>query len=192
MEFENRHSDNGIIVEIQAGKEDALRRIYPLYLPDFKKWAKKYFKCTDDDLNDAYQEALVALYRNVLTGKLVELKASLKTYLFAIAYRQLYRQIHKNRHIQQLSELPDAQFAHDTHFLQELIQQEAYHEQQTFLRQAINQLPETCQKILELFFYQNLSITQIKEAYSYASENSVSVQKSRCLKSLRDIIEKKA
>lgn len=191
MESHSRHIDNDIIAEIKHQGEAALRRIYPLYLPDFRQWAKKCFKCTDDDVNDAYQEALVALYRNVLTGKLVELKAALKTYLFAIGYRQLQRQLSKNKHLQQLSDLPDFQLPDDSHFLQELIQQETYHEQQTFLRQSINKLPDTCQKILEAYFYQGLSITQIKETYNYSSENSVSVQKSRCLKSLRDIIEAK-
>ncbi len=191
MESQNRHIDNDIIDDIKREREAALARIYPLYLPHFRQWAKKCFKCTDEDVDDAYQEALVALYRNVLTGKLVELKAALKTYLFAIGYRQLQRQLSKNKHLLQLSDLPDLQLSEDTHFLQELIQQETYHEQQTFLRQGIGKLPETCQKILEAYFYQGLSITQIKEMYNYSSENSVSVQKSRCLKSLRNILEDK-
>ena len=41
----------------------------------------------------------------------------------------------------------------------------------------------------ELFFYQGHSIPKIREILNYQSENSVSVQKSRCLKSLRDILE---
>ncbi len=184
-----KHIDNQIIDEILAGRETTLRRIYPLYAVEFKAWARRYFKCSEADLTDAYQEALVAFYRNVVSGRLTILTASLKTYLFAIGYRQLRRAVQRNKKIELLAEPTESDLPHDPHFLQLLIEDEEYQSQRQHLAHAVAQLSPSCQNVLELFFYQGYSIPQIKEILNYQSENSVSVQKSRCLKCLRDILE---
>lgn len=184
------HIDNNIIAELKASQETTLRRIYPLHAAAFKAWARQYFKCSDADLTDAYQEAVIAFCRNVSTGKLTELRSSFKTYVFVIGYRYLRRSILKQKSTELIAELPDNQLPNDPHFLENLIAEEDYQQQRTYLQNAIGQLSPSCQRVLELFFYQGLSIPQIKDALNYESENSVSVQKSRCLKGLRDIIEK--
>lgn len=184
-----KHSDTHIIAEILHGRETALRRIYPLYALEFKAWARRYVQCSEADLTDAYQEALIAFYRNIVTGRLAILNSSLKTYLFAIGYRQLRRAIQHNSQNKLVSEIADIDLPHDPHFLQLLIEDEEYQAQRQYLAEAVAQLSPSCQQVLELFFYQGYSIPQIKEVLNYQSENSVSVQKSRCLKSLRDILE---
>jgi RNA polymerase sigma factor (sigma-70 family) len=185
----NPHSDNNIIAEILDGRETTLRRIYPLYAAEFKVWARRYVTCTEADLTDAYQEALVAFYRNIVGGRLTNLTSSMKTYIFAIGYRQLRRAMRDNHKISLVGEPSEADLPHDPHFLQLLIEQEEYQAQKQYLGQAFEQLSPACQKVLELYFYQGLSIPQIKEELNYQSENSVSVQKSRCLKSLKEILE---
>lgn len=185
----NSHADNNIIAEILDGRETTLRRIYPLYAAEFKAWARRYVTCTEADLTDAYQEALVAFYRNIVAGRLTNLTSSLKTYIFAIGYRQLKRAMRQQQKIQFVIEPPEADLPKDPHFLQLLIEEEDYQAQKTHLGSAIEQLSPSCQKVLELFFYQGYSIPQIKEQLNYQSENSVSVQKSRCLKALKEILE---
>lgn len=184
-----KHIDNQIIGEILSGRETTLRRIYPIYATEFKAWARRFFKCSDDELTDAYQEALIAFYRNIVTGQLTELTASLKTYLFVIGFRHLRRAMQRHSKTTLVAELPEHELPNDPHFLQNMIEEEDYQAQRKLLSGALARLPESCQKVLELFFYQGHSIPKIKEILNYQSENSVSVQKSRCLKSLRDILE---
>jgi RNA polymerase sigma factor (sigma-70 family) len=185
----NPHSDNKIIAEILEGRETTLRRIYPLYAAEFKAWARRYVTCSEADLTDAYQEALVAFYRNIVGGRLTHLTSSMKTYIFAIGYRQLRRAMRDNHKISLVDEPSETDLPHDPHFLQLLIEQEDYQAQKQYLGHALEQLSPACQKVLELYFYQGLSIPQIKDELNYQSENSVSVQKSRCLKSLKEILE---
>jgi RNA polymerase sigma factor (sigma-70 family) len=185
----NPHTDNAIIAEILAGRETTLRRIYPLYAAEFKAWARRFVVCSEADLTDAYQDALIVFYRNVISGKLTGLTSSLKTYLFAIGIRQLRRSLQQQQRVNLMDELTDADLPQDPTFLQLLIEEEDYQAKRTHLSQAIEQLSPACQKVLELYFYQGYSIPQIKELLNYQSENSVSVQKSRCLKALRDILE---
>ena len=190
MSSPTTHIDNSIIAEIREGRETTLRRIYPIHAATFKAWARQYFKCSEADLTDAYQEALIAFYRNVTSGQLTHLRASLKTYLFVIGYRHLRRVHQKNQKIEILAELPENELPNDPHFLENLIAEEEYQLQRTHLQKAIAQLPPACQRVLELYFYQGLTIPEIKNTLNYESENSVSVQKSRCLKALRDVLEK--
>jgi RNA polymerase sigma factor (sigma-70 family) len=185
----NSHSDNQIIAEILDGRETTLRRIYPLYAAEFKAWARRYVRCSEADLTDAYQEALVAFYRNIVAGRLTNLTSSMKTYIFAIGYRQLKRALRQQHQTAFVGEPSEADLPQDPHFLQLLIEDEDYQAQKTHLGQALEQLSPACQKVLELYFYQGYSIPQIKEQLNYQSENSVSVQKSRCLKSLKEILE---
>jgi RNA polymerase sigma factor (sigma-70 family) len=183
------HLDNNVIAEIIEGKEATLRRIYPLYAAEFKAWARRYVNCPEADLTDAYQEAMVVFYRNVVTKRLTVLNSSLKTYLFAIGYKQLLRSMRHNMYWEIVSKPTEEELPKDPYFLQLLIEEEDYQIQRAYLGSALLKLAPTCQKILDLYFYQDNSISQIKELLNYQSENSVSVQKSRCLKSLRDILE---
>lgn len=189
MPATEKHIDNQVIAEILAGRETTLRRIYPIYATEFKAWARRFYRCSEADLTDAYQEALIAFYRNIITGRLTELNASLKTYLFVIGYRHLRRSVQRQQKTTLIAELPESELPNDPHFLQNLIEEEEYQAQRHLLSGALAQLPESCQRVLQLYFYQGHSIPQIKDILNYKSENSVSVQKSRCLKSLRDILE---
>jgi RNA polymerase sigma factor (sigma-70 family) len=184
-----KQSNNNIIAEILAGRETTLRQIYPLYALEFKAWARRYVQCSEADLTDAYQEALVAFYRNVVTGRLTNLTSSLKTYIFAIGYRQLRHALKNNQRMELVIEPPESELPLDPNFLQILIEDEEYQAQRHYLNKALQRLSPSCQEVLELYFYQNFSIPKIKELMHYQSENAVSVQKSRCLKSLRDILE---
>lgn len=183
------HEDQHIITEILQGRETALRHIYPIYADAFRAWARRFFISDEAELTDAYQEALIVFYRNVMTGRLTTLTSSLKTYLFVIGYRILKGTVVRKRSVQLVADMPERDMPSDTNFLQQLIEEEDYQQQRWRLSQAIGKLGDVCQRILELYFYQNYSIPQIKEKLNYQSENSVSVQKSRCLKSLRDVLE---
>jgi RNA polymerase sigma factor (sigma-70 family) len=186
----NNHSDNYIIAEILEGRETTLRRIYPLYAAEFKAWVKRYAQCSEADITDAYQEALVAFYRNIISGRLTRLSSSMKTYIFAIGYRQLKRSLRRQYKIDLTADPVEADLPHDPHFLQILVEDEEYQEQRAYWAKAIKKLQPGCQKILELFFYQGYTIPQITEALNFASENSTSAQKARCLKALKEILEK--
>ncbi len=189
MTTTNSHADNNIIAEILEGRETTLRRIYPLYAAEFKVWVRRFVSCSEADAADAYQDALVAFYRNIVSGRLQNLTSSAKTYIFAIGYRQLKRQMLQQHKVQLVAEPSEADLPQDPHFLQLLIEEETYQIQKQHVGHALEQLPPSCQKVLELFFYQGYSIPQIKEQLNYQSENSVSVQKSRCLKALKEILE---
>jgi len=56
------------------------------------------------------------------------------------------------------------------------------------LVKLVGQLGENCQKILLLFYYENLSISEILETMEYENEQVVRNKKYKCLKQLEQMI----
>ena len=62
-------------------------------------------------------------------------------------------------------------------------------ERQEKFKIAFEKLGENCQKIINLFYLDKKSIKQIKILGNYKNENTVKAQKSRCMKTLRELIK---
>ena len=45
--------------------------------------------------------------------------------------------------------------------------------------------------LLKAFYYDALKLHQIRKAFNYSSEHSVSVQKFKCLEKVRDVVKHK-
>ena len=94
MRATEKHIDNQIIVEIRAGRETSLRRIYPLYAAEFKAWARRFCKCSEADLTDAYQEALIAFETGDMATDQRMLQAKFTRIDQSIAMSALYAASH--------------------------------------------------------------------------------------------------
>ena len=71
------------IRELREEGLSAVERLYAQWREEFLAFASRYGGSQDDVL-DAYQDALIILYENARKGKLTELTSSPKTYLFSI------------------------------------------------------------------------------------------------------------
>ncbi|MFT6129072.1 MAG: DNA-directed RNA polymerase specialized sigma24 family protein [Neolewinella sp.] len=57
--------------------------------------AQRQLYATEDDAADCFQDAVIAFYRNTVSGRLMELTCSIRTYFFAIGKRLVYRKNEK-------------------------------------------------------------------------------------------------
>ena len=60
-------------------------------------------------------------------------------------------------------------------------------EQSIMLSKNLDKISESCKKVLELFYYRNLTIDEIVEVTEYKDGNTVRSHKSRCLKRLKSL-----
>jgi DNA-directed RNA polymerase specialized sigma subunit len=71
---------------------------------------------------------------------------------------------------------------------------EFYEENPTADQQIANacfeKLGDKCQQVLKLFYYDGLTLKEIQHYLNYDNYNVVKSQKSRCLRALKDIINK--
>ncbi|MBQ0768811.1 MAG: sigma-70 family RNA polymerase sigma factor, partial [Bizionia sp.] len=71
------------IEDLQKGSEIIYKTIYENNRAKFIHFARRY-NLDDDDIIDVYQDAYIAFYNNVMSGKLQFLSSSISTYIFSI------------------------------------------------------------------------------------------------------------
>lgn len=173
-----QNCDNNWLERLQEEGLTAVEDLYLSWRGDFIAFTKKY-AAPEEDVLDAYQDALVILYENVVSGKLKNLTSSLKTYLFSIGkYTLINRLKTSNRLVEYEPDVNEAALPLESN--SELT------ERQEAMFQALQHLGERCQKIIELFYFQRQSIKRIVSLTGLKNENTVKAHKSRCLKRLKE------
>lgn len=168
------------IRSLQNGDTAILDVIYLHYKSGFLAFAKRYPIATEVAL-DIYHDSMIALYENVVKGKLDGLKSSIKTYLYAIGKYKIFAYLKSNP--QQEEWLGDELTEEMT-----LFEIDTTEERLKLLQRAYLQLGPKCQQVLHLFYYKGLRLDDIQQQMSYESKDTVKSQKSRCLKQLKEII----
>lgn len=175
--------DNRLLERIQSGDQKAIEEIYNRFKPDFMAYASR-FSISGESAMDVYQDSIVALYGNILSGKLTSLTSSLKTYLFAIGKYKIYNSLKMKVDI---ADYDDYDAIMDASGEEEEALQEEHIEK---LQRAYQQLGGKCQEVVRLFYYENLSIDEIRVRLGYTSKDVAKSQKSRCIKQMKEILLK--
>lgn len=185
MEEDSNKKSQQLISRIHEEGMSALDAVYREYRADFLLFARR-FGLSESECLDAYQDVMIAFYENVKEGKLKVLTSSLKTYLFSIGKYNLLNQLKlKKRTAPAEAIFPEIEIADNQYF--ETI--ELSHRQQ-IIEKAFQQMGEQCRQLLKLFYYHRYSIENIKTEMKYSNDNTVKATKSRCMKSLKAILEK--
>src|SRR5688572_10452223 len=122
-----------------------------------------------------FQVTLISFYENVTNDKLTTLSSSLRTYLFAIGKYKILRDKKKGVMYANLDDLPDIKLLgnEEDGYALEL-------EQQTKVHAALAKLGGDCQKLLEMFYFQELSMAIIAQVLNYKNDNVAKVKKANC------------
>jgi RNA polymerase sigma factor (sigma-70 family) len=167
------------ITLILSEPDKTMAKIYMDYAEGAIKWTKSEYNLNDEEANEVFQAAIVVLYDNVVSGKLTELNASLKTYLFAIIKNkiiQLNRIKSKNTNFSAFDLLKDQS---DEEY--EEIEQNYF----VKAKQSLVNLGDPCKSILELFYYFEKSIDEITQLLDYKNNDTTKNLKYKCLKRLQ-------
>ena len=162
--------------------------LYDTNRASFLGFGKKY-GLDYDDISDIYQEAFIALRNHAISGKLNTVESTLKTYLFGIGKFMIYDRIKekgKTTSYEPTSHGSKEDTIASISYTNEPI--ELTLEQHT-LRVGFKKIGKNCQKLLTLFYSRGLSIDDIVEITDYKQNSVVRSQKSRCLKSLKELIK---
>lgn len=169
----------------KEGDNSALKSVYITNRNPFINFARK-FQLNDDEILDIYQETIIALRENLLSGKIDSLNSSIKTYLFSIGKYKIYAHLRENNKMRPLNdehikENESIDFEFD-------VDHGSLNQKQQLLKEALEKMGGKCKLILELFYYRGLTIDEIRVTEGYENNNTVKSQKSRCLKTLKELI----
>ena len=183
--------DQILFNELKNGSETAFKKVYQDNRQLFLNFAKKY-RLVEDDVLDIYQDAYIALYENIRNKKLIALKSSLSTYLISVGKYMIMNKLRKNK--QQTDNESILTMVHEVDSAVETFDlvMDELSPNQRIMQKYFDQLGEKCKAILTLFYYQKHSIAQIMKKGNYNSLNVVKSQKSRCLKTLRELCKNNA
>ncbi|WP_430905623.1 RNA polymerase sigma factor [Maribacter sp. 2-571] len=176
--------DQKSLKDLQSDDRLKLKVLYNKYRKEFLGFGKRYH-LDDDTLADVYQESFLALRQRAVEGKLNKVNSSMKTYLFGIGKFKIYDTL-KARKI-------NTRYQNALHGMVEEIPEietdaaPILSEKQLLLRTQLKALGEKCRQVLTMFYYRGLNIKEIAEQGGYANENVVKAQKSRCLKTLKQL-----
>ncbi|MFP2997841.1 sigma-70 family RNA polymerase sigma factor [Spongiivirga sp. MCCC 1A20706] len=163
-----------------------IKAIYNAHRDAFLNFGKRY-SLDQDQLADIYQEAFLALRKHAISGRLDVVKSGLKTYLFGIGKYLIYDLLKKeNKHTEY-----DSNLHSNTDDYEEIRISETPEltKEQLLLRTYFKELGKKCRQVLTFFYYRGLSIEEIVEQGGYENANTVKAQKSRCLKTLKQLIK---
>ena len=186
MRAQEQYTDAELIAAISAGRElnEAIRYIYRQYSQATSSFIMQHGG-SEQDADDIFQETVVAFIEVVQKGK-YRGEASVKTFLNSIARNYWFNEIKKRDR----SGLRDKQFelsrekneADVSHYISEM-------ERKRQLRELVDQLGESCRKVLLLFYYENLSMKEMVEHLPYDNEQVVRNKKYKCLQALAGLIK---
>ena len=183
-------TDAALFSAIKAGRHELLDELYRQHRDAFLTYAQRQLYATEEDAADCFQDAVIAFYKNIVSERLTELTCGIRTYLFAIGKRLVYRKNQK-RHREVTSD-PDAGIGLGNDPANELdmslLNRFEEDHRKAMLAGALSKLGETCQQVLTLFYYHRYPIESIQNTLNLSSPGATRIKKMRCLDQLKKIL----
>jgi RNA polymerase sigma-70 factor (ECF subfamily) len=173
--------------DLKQGSDKVLQQVYEANRDKFINFAKRY-NLPEEDLVDAYQEAYIAFYDNVMNGKIKSFSSSISTYIISIGKYIIFDMLKKKKRT--INPDFDVSILRNKDDLVDYleIETEALTHEQNLLYKYFNTLGKKCQELLDLFYYRGFTIKDILGHTDYNSENVIKSAKSRCMKTLKERI----
>lgn len=172
-------SDNEILELFRLGKRDkAFAKLYNLYPRIEKMILSKGGR--KDDARDVFQEALIILSRNLQKPDF-KLTSSFYTYLYSVS-RFVWKDFQTKT-----KEIPNYDIKDsEPEVLFSVNEERAYR----LAENALSQLGNRCQRLLQLFYHQKMPLKTIADIMKFSSEKIAKNQKYKCLQKAKAFYQK--
>lgn len=158
-------------------------------------YLRKKYSISDDDLDDIFQEASMALFINARNGKLTNLNSSLGTYFTKVCINQALKFLGK--HTKSVPLFNDNQLTNPNALRSDKIDElwgvcvdTEEEDRQVRLEKLVNNIIEsmtdTCKNILHGYYWNDYSTLTIADIFNFSDANSVKAQKYKCVKKFRE------
>lgn len=158
-------------------------------------YLRKKFSLSDDDLEDIFQEASMALFLNGRNGKLSDLTSSMGTYFMRICINQTLKFLRKtSKSIPLFNENmltnPNTIRNDKIDELWGVCIDTEEEDRQVRMEKLVNSIiasmTDTCKNILHGYYWNDYSTSTIADMFNFSDANSVKAQKYKCVKKFRE------
>lgn len=135
---------------------------------------------SEDDARDVFQEALIVLYEKVRSAHF-ELNCLLRTYLYSVCRRLWLKKLQQNRRFEiqvtPMEETVPVEEDLEDHVTRNL--------QFRVMEKALQVVGEPCKSLLEAYYIQKKSMSEIAGDFGYTNSGNAKNQKYKCLVRLK-------
>ncbi len=160
----------------------ALTEIYQLHRSDAIIWLANHHQIDEQSGLDIFQQSVITLYHNVHQGKLIKLSSTLKTYLYGIIKVKVKE--HRRKSLVTVPVDPNIP-SNGTIGISEKLEIER---QIGRISNALQQMGGPCKRLLELFYYRQLSVSDIATSMGYKDHTVAKTKKYKCIKRLQSLL----
>ena len=157
-------------------------------------------KYDDETICDWYQDSCVILYDAIRCGKLVDADKDIQliSYLFSVGYNKYADRCRKGIYQQKYNEEIKAaadDISYTVNGKKAMNYKDVFdriceeQEMKSVVFQTVHTMAEPCNRILTLFYYEEMNGWDIANLCGYANENSVKTQKYKCMRKLKTYIK---
>jgi RNA polymerase sigma factor (sigma-70 family) len=157
-----------IFERICKGDEKALETLYKKYYRMMTKMVITN-SGTEDEARDVYQDALVVFWQKATSGKLV-MTSKISTYIYSICQNLWRKELDRKKRLS--NEEKDVPVVQDTETA----------ERNKIVAQCIEQLGETCKKVLMYYYFEEMSMQDIADKLGFANTDTSKTKKYKCKK----------
>lgn len=135
-----------------------------------------------DDARDIFQETVIVLYEKAKSGSF-ELNCQLKTYVYSVSRRLWLKKLQ-----QQQKFIPNINGLDETVPVEEEVESHnQLNSEFQMMDKALLHLGEPCRSLIEAFYLQKKSMTDIAGHFGYTNADNAKNQKYKCLMRLRKL-----
>ena len=168
-------NETEIFERICKGDEKALEFLYKKYYRMMTKLVITN-SGTEEEARDVYQDALIVFWQKATSGNLV-LTSKMSTYIYSICQNLWRKELDRKKRF--TNEEKDAAVALDTETL----------EREKIIGKCIDQLDETCKKVLMYYYFEEMSMQEIADKLGFANTDTAKTKKYKCKKKLDDLVK---
>ena len=169
--------DSEVLAKISKGDESALDFLYKKYYRMMTKLVISN-SGTEDEARDVYQDALIVFWEKARSGKLV-MTSKISTFIYSICLNLWRKELERKSRLSN-EEKDDMEY-----------QDMESEERDRIIRDCINELGDTCRRILMYYYFDGLSMTDIAEKLGYANTDTAKTKKYKCKKRLDELVKSK-
>jgi RNA polymerase sigma factor (sigma-70 family) len=168
-------NEKEIFERIQQGDEKALEFLYKKYYRMMTKMVITN-SGTEDEARDIYQDALIVFWQKAVSGNLV-MTSKISTYIYSICQNLWRKELDRKKKLS--NEAKDASVSIDTESA----------EREKIIAGCINQLGETCKKVLMYYYFEEMSMQDIADKLGFANTDTAKTKKYKCKKKLDELVK---
>ena len=158
-------------------------------------YLRKNYSVSDDDIDDIFQEASMALYLNIRDGKLSSLTSSLGTYFMKVCINQTLKFLGKKNKVLPLIDedrvsnnntVRDDKIDQLYNICMDTEEEDRKIRMEMLINNIIASMTDTCKNILQGYYWNDFSTSTIADMFGFSNADSVKAQKYKCMNKFRD------